>query len=97
MKYAITFAPEARDDFRSLAAYHRAAVRDAINEYLLHQPTSLSKSRIKRLRELKQPQYRLRVGDIRVFYDVAGDKVEVLGIVDKEHSAEWLGKRGRVR
>jgi mRNA interferase RelE/StbE len=38
--------------------------------HLRHGPTKLSKSRIKRLRGLEQPQYRLRVGETRVFYDV---------------------------
>jgi len=36
-----------------------------------HEPTKASKTRIKRLRGLSRPQYRLRVGDdVRVFYDV---------------------------
>jgi hypothetical protein len=41
-------------------------VRDTISRHLRHEPTKVSKSRIKRLRGLSQPQYRLRVGDIRV-------------------------------
>jgi mRNA-degrading endonuclease RelE of RelBE toxin-antitoxin system len=94
MKYQITFAPEARDDFRSLPALDRAKVRDAINSHLLHQPARQSKSRIKRLRDMYKPQYRLRVGNIRVFYDVRNSEVEVLGIVDKTHAAEWLERWG---
>jgi mRNA-degrading endonuclease RelE of RelBE toxin-antitoxin system len=94
MRYSITFAPEAQDDFRSLSAYDRAAVRDAINHHLPHEPMRESKSRIKRLREMMKPQYRLRVGDLRVFYDVSGLEVEVLAIVDKMRAAEWLEKWG---
>jgi mRNA interferase RelE/StbE len=94
MKYHITFAPEARNDFRSLPAFDRAKVRDAINGRFLHQPTRQSKSRIKRLRDMNKPQYRLRVGNIRVFYDVRSSEVEVLGVVDKAHAAEWLEKWG---
>jgi mRNA interferase RelE/StbE len=94
MSYYITFAPQARDDFRSLPAFHRAAVRDAVNAHLVHQPTRPSKSRIKRLRDMNKPQYRLRVGDIRVFYDVCASEVEVLGIVDKSSAAAWLEKWG---
>ncbi len=90
IKYKITFAPAARDDFRSLPAFHRAVVRDAINSHLLHQPTRQSKSRIKRLRDMRKPQFRLRVGEIRVFYDVHGTEVEVLGIVEKSNTAVWL-------
>jgi mRNA-degrading endonuclease RelE of RelBE toxin-antitoxin system len=94
MKYAVTFAPEAEEDFRRLLAYHRAAVRDAINQHLVHEPTRESTSRIKRLREMAKPQYRLRVGDIRIFYDVSGTEVEVLGIVPKSGAADWLDQMG---
>ena len=55
----------------------------------------LSKSRIKRLREVASPQYRLRVGEVRVFYDVAGECIEVLAIVAKSEAASWLAQFGR--
>jgi len=54
----------------------------------------LSKSRIKRLRGLRQPQYRLRVGEIRVFYDIVEAEVHVLAIVEKSETADWLKERG---
>ena len=94
MKHAITLSPEARAQFHGLAAYDRAKVRDAIDTYLQHRPTAESKSRIKRLRDLRKPQYRLRVEDLRVFYDVDGGEVVILGIVDKTHAAEWLAEEG---
>ena len=52
----------------------------------------MSRSRIKRLRGLARPQYRLRVGDVRVFYDVAGTTVEVLAIVTKSEAETWLAQ-----
>jgi mRNA-degrading endonuclease RelE of RelBE toxin-antitoxin system len=59
------------------------------------QPIKVSKSRIKRLRGLSHPQYRLRVGeDIRVFYDVAEEVVQVLAIVPKSETEAWLKKYG---
>ncbi|HEY3169898.1 MAG TPA: type II toxin-antitoxin system RelE/ParE family toxin [Thermoanaerobaculia bacterium] len=54
-----------------------------------------SRSRIKRLRGRRRPQYRLRIGDLRVFYDVAEERVEVLAIVSKEGAVEWLAKASR--
>jgi hypothetical protein len=36
------------------------------------------------------PQFRLRVGDVRVFYDVGGGTVEVLAIVAKSEPESWL-------
>jgi mRNA-degrading endonuclease RelE of RelBE toxin-antitoxin system len=41
------------------------------------------------LRGLRRPQYRLRVGDVRVFYDVSGTIVEVLAIVAKSEAESW--------
>lgn len=54
----------------------------------------MSRSRIKRLRGVRQPQYRLRVDEIRIFYDVVEDNVNVLAIIPKSHAARWLGEHG---
>ncbi len=94
MRYEIILAPEAVADWRALKANARAPVRQAIEQHLRHQPTRTSKSRIKRLRGLRRPQYRLRVGGVRVFYDVTEDKVEILGIVNKAEAEAWLEERG---
>jgi mRNA interferase RelE/StbE len=51
-------------------------------------------SRIKKLRGLRRPQYRLRVGDIRVFYDLSGTTVQVLAIVAKSEAESWLAQFG---
>jgi mRNA-degrading endonuclease RelE of RelBE toxin-antitoxin system len=94
MRYEIIVAPEAAVSYNSLPAYHRAEVRDALERHLRHEPTRVSKSRIKRLRGLSQPQYRLRVGEVRVFYDVTPEAVEVLAIVTKAEAATWLSEHG---
>ncbi len=94
MHYEIVFAPEAIEDLRSLKANRRAEVRDVIEAHPRHQPTKTSKSRIKRLRGLSHPQFRLRVGEIRVFYDVAEGRVEILAIVPKGEAQTWLEKFG---
>lgn len=95
MRYEIVLAPEAVEDLRSLKANVRTQVRDAIEHHLRHEPTKTSKTRIKCLRGLSHPQYRLRVGDdIRVFYDVTEDTVEVLAIVPKPEANEWLERYG---
>jgi len=91
MRYEVVLAPEAVRAFRSLAAHRRAEVRDALERHLRHEPTRVSKSRIKRLRGVSRPQYRLRVGEVRVFYDVTHESVEVLAIVTKSEAARWLG------
>lgn len=70
MRFEILLAPEAVQDFRRLDAHTRAEVQDALEIHLRHEPTRISRSRIKRLRGLARPQFRLRVGEVRVFYDV---------------------------
>jgi mRNA interferase RelE/StbE len=94
MRFEILLAPEAAEDLRSLKANLRAAVREALEEHLRHEPEKVSRSRIKRLRGLSRPQYRLRVGEVRVFYDVARGTVEVLAIVAKSEAETWLAKFG---
>jgi mRNA-degrading endonuclease RelE of RelBE toxin-antitoxin system len=95
MRYEIELAPEAIDDFKRLKANRRAQVKEAMETQLRHEPTKTSKSRTKRLSGLSKPQYRLRVGDIRVFYDVSKRTVEVLAIVTKADSDAWLTKVGK--
>ena len=44
----------------------------------------------RRLRGLARPQYRLRVDEVRVFYDVSNSTVEILAIVGKSEAESWL-------
>jgi mRNA interferase RelE/StbE len=90
MKYEILFAQEAVQDFKRLSARDRSIVKEAIEKHLKHEPQRISKSRIKKLRGMSRPQYRLRVGEIRVFYDIVEQRVEVLAIVPKSKAATWL-------
>ncbi len=70
MRHAIVFGPEAVADLRTLGANIRTKVLDAIERHLRFNPTATSKSRIKRLEGMARPQYRLRIDDVRVLYDV---------------------------
>ena len=94
MRFAIILAPHAVASLRKLPAYERAAVKGAIETHLRHEPRKVSKSRIKRLRGLARPQYRLRVAEVRVFYDVTSEEVEVLEIVTKTEAEPWLDAHG---
>lgn len=88
MRYEIIFAPEADEDIALLKASDRTKVFDAIETHLRSEPEKTSKSRIKRLQGLQWPQYRLRVDNLRVFYDVIyaidAGTVEVLAVKEKE-------------
>lgn len=94
MNHDIVLSPAAVCEYGALSAFERAQVRDALEQYLRHQPTKTSRSRIKRLRGLLKPQYRLRIGTLRVFYDVFEDRVEILAIVTKAQAETWLKEKG---
>ena len=94
VRFEIILSPDASRQFRKLPAHVRAQVRDAIERHLRHEPSKLSKSRVKRLRGVDRPQYRLRVEDTRVFYDVNARTVEVLAIVSKAEAQAWLDDEG---
>jgi len=96
MRFAIVLAPEAVEDLRRVKAHVQAAVRAALETHLRHEPRKTSRSRIKRLRGLRRPQYRLRVGEVRVFYDVSATAVEVLAIVAKSEAEAWLAQFGNL-
>lgn len=94
MKHRILLAQQAVRDLQELRAHDQAGVRAAIEKHLRHQPKRTSKSRIKRLRGLNKPEYRLRIGDVRVLYDVAGDEVHILAIINKPDSEKRLAEEG---
>ena len=95
MGYDIVLAPGAVEAMRKLPAHVRSRVRDALDRHLRDEPTKVSRSRIKRLQGLSQPQYRLRVDEVRVFYDVTQKAVEVLAIVTKAEAEAWLQQEGK--
>jgi len=75
MPFEIILAPEAVEDLRALKANVRAEVRTALETHLRYEPEKTSRSRIKRLRGLRRPRYRLRSVDVRIFYDISGTTV----------------------
>lgn len=92
MRFEIVLAPEAAEDIKSLAANVRSKVLYALETHLRHEPMKTSRSRIKQLRGIRRPQFRLRIDEVRVFYDVSGTTVEVLAIVPKSKAQSWLAQ-----
>ncbi len=92
MRYNVAFDPEAIEDLQRIRAFDRRAILDTIERVLTTVPTQLSRSRIKRLRGTESPEYRLRIGEYRAFYDVdepAGG-VYVLRVLSKADVADYL-------
>jgi len=94
MSHEIVLTNTAKKHYRALDARSRARLGKGLEAYLSHEPMKVSRSRIKRLREMEHPEYRLRLDPYRVFYDVAGQTVVVLAIVPKDATAKWLDKHG---
>ena len=65
---------------------------DEIEQTLSVNPTLQSIARVKKLRQPAPTQFRLRVGDFRVFYDVdeASKVVNVIQILSKADSFRYL-------
>ena len=95
MRYEILLAPEAVQDLRSLKANVRAEVRDGLERHLRHQPADVSRARIKRLAGEGSPEFRLRIGEVRVFYDIRNSGVWVIAIIPKADADDWLRKVGK--
>jgi mRNA-degrading endonuclease RelE of RelBE toxin-antitoxin system len=94
MRYDVVLSDEAARDYKRLDARDRAKVRDGMEIHLRFEPSKLSKSRIKRLRGMRKPQFRLRIDEIRVFYDISDGTVEVHAILPKSRAASWLASVG---
>ena len=89
--YEIFLKPSAIQDIDSLKKYDAARIVDSIEKFLKFQQTLDSKSRIKKLREITDPDYRLRIGNYRVFYtvDERERRVEILRLMHKNQTANY--------
>jgi mRNA-degrading endonuclease RelE of RelBE toxin-antitoxin system len=83
--YEIRYAEAAVEDLRRLRPFDQRAILDAVVQHLSHEPRRVSRSRIKAMLQPFWSQYRLRVGDFRVYYDVedAPARVNVLRVLEK--------------
>ena len=94
MPYKVDFDPQAAGDLKRFRAFDRSAIVESIDRVLTTAPTRVGKSRIKRLRGTDSPQFRLRVGEFRVFYDVQEMSVYVLRILAKPDVERYLKELG---
>jgi len=61
--YTIILKRSAIADLDALRKYDATQIANAMERHLQHDPTKESKSRIKRLRGISNPDYRLRIED----------------------------------
>jgi len=69
LAYTIEYSPDTLDHFRSLTARQRVTLLDAVDIQLMHQPTVETRNR-KPMRPNPLAPWELRVGILRVYYDV---------------------------
>ena len=67
--YRIEYSPEAEDHLALLTARQSTMVLDAVVRQLSHEPTKETRNR-KPLRPNPVAAFKLRIGDVRVYYDV---------------------------
>jgi mRNA interferase RelE/StbE len=92
MPYEMQYSRTALQQLKRLRAFEHAAILEQIEKVLGVNPTLESKARVKRLQHPAPTQYRLRVGEFRVFYDVEAQTVHIVQILSKEDAIRYLGE-----
>jgi mRNA-degrading endonuclease RelE of RelBE toxin-antitoxin system len=77
MAFHITITVDAESQLRALSARQQGLLEAAIMSRLIHQPTTPTKA-VKKLRPNLFAEFELRVGDLRVLYNVEGSEVVLL-------------------
>ncbi len=94
MVFAIVYSPEAVDHLAALSKATQRLVVDQVEKQLTHEPKLPTRKR-KLLRPNPIAPWELRLGDIRVFYDVqekAELLVKVAAVGIKQHNQLSIGK-----
>ena len=91
--HEIRLKPSAIGDMDRLRKNDATRVADGMERHLTAEPTKESRSRIKRLKGIRDPDYRLRIGDYRVFYNVAGDRVDILRVMHKNETRTYYEEK----
>ena len=93
MSYRIEYSPSAVEHLRALKARQAQVVLDSVDKQLRHQPTVETRNR-KPMRPNPVAPWELRIGDLRVYYEVdaAESIVHILAVGLKQRNAVRIGK-----
>lgn len=93
MRFSVSFAPSADEDLDFYEVRERRIILDAVEKFLAVDADVYSKRR--KLWANPLAPWELRIGDYRVFYEVAaGGAVRVLAVGRKTHESLFIrGKR----
>lgn len=95
MPYTVEFARSVERHLRVLTALERTTILDAIGRQLLHEPLKETRHR-KPLRPNPIAPWELRVGQLRIFYDVTGAEsgvVRILAVGRKRRNVLVVGDK----
>ncbi|MGD9853429.1 MAG: type II toxin-antitoxin system RelE/ParE family toxin [Planctomycetaceae bacterium] len=86
LPYLVIYTYDAREHLSSLTAAQRSLVFDRIDQQLAHQPNVPTRNR-KLLRPNPIATWELRIGELRVFYDLyeTDGRVEIVAVGVKKH------------
>ena len=93
MAYGIEYSPETDRHLRALTASQRSTVFDMVDEQLAHQPAVETRNR-KPMRPNPLAPWELRIGDLRVYYDIEEEpekRVTILAIGVKHGNRVIIG------
>lgn len=91
LQYRIEYSPDSEDHLRMLTARQQGIVLDAVDEQLVFQPTVETRNR-KPMRPNPLAPWELRIGNLRVYYDVEEEPERVVLV-----RAVGIKVRNRVR
>lgn len=91
MDFRIDYSPTAEEHLRALTARQRTTVFDTVDEQLTHEPTVETRNR-KPMRPNPIAPWELRIGELRVYYDVVEEPERVVTVL-----AVGIKDRDRVR
>jgi mRNA-degrading endonuclease RelE of RelBE toxin-antitoxin system len=93
MPYRIEYSPAAEEHLRGLTARQQSLILDTVEEQLAHQPSVPTRNR-KAMRPNPVAPWELRIGNLRVYYDVQDAPeavVSVLAVGVKERNQVRIG------
>ena len=95
MPYRIEYSPDAEDHLRVLTARQQVIVLDTVDKQLVYQPTIETRNR-KPMRPNPVAPWELRIGNLRVYYDVEEEPepvVYIRAVGVKERNQVRIGKK----
>jgi len=93
LPYRILYSSDTSAHLRYLTTRQRSMVFDEVNQQLTHEPTVETRNR-KPLRPNPLASWELRIGDLRVYYDVEEHpepRVDIVAIGMKRRNRVYIG------